>query len=62
MPRASLTPISSNRPHKSELTSYERGMIVGAQALGHTPTEIGKALNFTKSTCSDNHSEAVRAQ
>ena len=50
MPLAPLTPISGNRPRKSELTPYERGMIVGAQALGHTPTEIRKALNFTKST------------
>ena len=50
MPRSLLTPISGNRLRKSELTPYEHGMIVGAQALGHTPTEIGKALNFTKST------------
>ena len=50
MLRASLTPISGNRPRNTELTSYQRGMIVGAQALGHTPTEIGKTLNFTKST------------
>ena len=50
MPHAPLTPISGNRPHKSELTPYERGMIVGAQALSHTSAEIGKALNFTKST------------
>ena len=50
MPRAPLTPISGNRPRKSELTPYERGMMVGAEALGHTPTEIGKALNSTKST------------
>ena len=50
MPLAPLTPISGNRPLKSELTPYKRGRIVGAQALGHTPTEIGKALNFNKST------------
>ena len=50
MPRSPLTPISGNRLRKSELTPYEHGMIIGAQALGHTPTEIGKALNFTKST------------
>ena len=50
MPLAPLTPVSGNRPRKSELTPYERGIIVGAQALGHTPTEIGKALNFTKLT------------
>ena len=50
MPHAPLTPISGNQPRKSELTPYERGMIMGAQALGHTPTEIGKALYFTKST------------
>ena len=50
MLRASLTPISGNRPRNTELTPYQRGMIVGAQALGHTPTEIGKTLNFSKST------------
>ena len=50
MLRTSLTPISGNRPRNTELTPYQRGMIVGAQALGHTPTEIGKTLNFTKST------------
>ena len=50
MPRAPLTPISGNRPRKSELAPYERGMIVGAQALGHTPTEFEKPLNFIKST------------
>ena len=50
MLRASLTPKSGNRPRNTELTPYQRGMIVGAQALGHIPTEIGKTLNFTKST------------
>ncbi len=47
MPRAPLSPISGNRPRKSELKPYERGTIVGAQALGHTPTEIVKALNLS---------------
>ena len=61
MPLAPLTPISGNRPRKSELTPYERGMIVGAQALGHTPTEIGKVLNFTKSTSqTTNHKQSER--
>ena len=50
MLRASLTPISGKRPRKTELTPYQCGMIVGAQALVHTPTEIGKTLNYTKST------------
>ena len=50
MPRASLTPISGNRSRKIELAPYECGMIVEALTLGHTPTEIGKALHFTKST------------
>lgn len=50
MPRTPLGPISGNRTDKTELTPHQRGMIVGAKALGHTPTEIGKALNFTKQT------------
>ena len=50
MLRASLTPISGNRPRNTDLTPYQRGIIVGAQALGYTPTENGKTLNFTKST------------
>ena len=44
MPRAPLTLISGNRPRKGKLTLYERGIIVGAQALGHKPTEIERLL------------------
>ena len=47
MLRASLTPICGNRPRNNKLTLYQRGMIVGAQALEHTPAEIGMTLNFT---------------
>ena len=50
MPLAPLTPISGNRPYKSELTAYEQGIIMKAQVLGHILTEIGKTLNFTKWT------------
>ena len=49
MSRAPLTPIAGNRPHRTELTSFERDMITGAQALKAGPTEIEKTLNFTKS-------------
>ena len=50
MLRASLTLISDNRPRNTELTSYQRDLIVEIQALRHTSIEIGKTFNFIKST------------
>ena len=50
MLRTPLSTISGNRRPNTELTPYQRGIIVGAQALGHTPVAIGKALNLPRTT------------
>ena len=42
---ASLGTISGNRRRNTELNPCQKGMILGAQALGHKSLEIAKALN-----------------
>lgn len=50
MSRTPLSTITGNHLPTTELAPYQRGMIVGAQAFGHTPAAIAKALNLLKST------------
>ncbi len=44
MPPNSLNSISVNRPRKSELTPYERGIIMRAQALDKQQLRLEKVL------------------
>ena len=50
MPRTPLTSVSGNKPRNTELNQCQRGMIIGAQALGHAPAEIAKTLNVPRTT------------
>ena len=50
MERAPLANISGNRVHNTELNVYQRGMIMGGHAFGHSLGEIGNALNLPRAT------------
>ena len=50
MPRTPLASISGNKPRNTKLNQCQRGMIIGAQALGHAPAEIAKTLNVPRTT------------
>ena len=50
MPRTPLASISGNKPRYIELNQCQRGMIIGAQALGHAPAEIAKTSNVPRTT------------
>ena len=50
MPRTPLASISGNKPRNIELNQCQRGMIIGAQALGHAPAEIAKTSNVPRTT------------
>ena len=50
MQRPQLIEITDNRVHNTELTPYQRGMIMGGQALGHSQREMERVFNFPQST------------
>lgn len=50
MQRPQLIEITGNRVHNTELSPYQRGMIMGAKVLRHSQGEIERAFNFPKTT------------
>ena len=48
MQRPQLVEITGNRVYNTELTPYQRGMIMGGQLLGHSSGKMKKAFNFLK--------------
>lgn len=50
MQRTPLVEIDGNGRLNTESNSFERGLIFGAAALGHGPTEIGEYLNVPTNT------------
>lgn len=50
MQRAPLSTISGNRVRNTELNPCQRGMIMGARALGATEREIERVLNLSRTT------------
>ena len=50
MPRTPLAITFINRDYNNELTPFQRGMI-GDKALGHKAADIGRALDFSVTTC-----------
>ena len=50
MLRAPLASISGNRTRNTELSPYQRGIIVGAAASGFTPVRIAKVAGVREST------------
>ena len=49
MPRTPLATISSNRRRNTQLSPYERGLLVGASALGATAVEVEKVSGVPES-------------
>ena len=53
MPRRALAPISGNIPHHKELSSYDRGVVIGYAGGGATVPQIAIALSLPESTVQD---------
>ena len=50
MPRRALAPISGNIPHCKELSSYNRGVVIGYAGGGATVPQIAVTLSLPKLT------------
>ena len=60
MQRTPLAPIFANRVQKTELSPYQRGIIVGANRSGAALQEIAEATGLSKATVSSTISRATK--